>query len=112
MAKRNLQFSPQEDPHILEGKSFAVLSYLSILCIIPLILKKDNPFVLAHSKQGLVIFIGQVAVMIVSILLGTWLLRLGMFVLGAFAFIGILAVLQGRLIKFPVISPIADKISM
>ena len=112
MARKNLQFNPSEDPHILEGKSFAVLSYLSILCIIPLILKKDNPFVLAHSKQGLVIFIGQVAVMIMSILLGPWIFRLGMFVLWVFAFLGILAVLQGRLIRFPVISPIADKIIM
>ncbi len=112
MARRNVPFNPQDDPDILDGKSFAVLSYLSILCIIPLILKKDNPFVLAHSKQGLVIFIGQVAVMILSILLGAWLLRLGMFVLGVFAFIGILAVLQGRLIRFPVISPLADKIIM
>lgn len=112
MTRRSQQFNPQEDPHILEGKSFAVLSYLSILCIIPLILKKDNPFVLAHSKQGLVIFIGQVAVMIVSILLGSWVFRLGMFVSWVFAFIGILAVLQGRLIRFPLISPIADKITL
>lgn len=112
MPRKSLYPGSREDPQVLEGKSFAVLSYLSILCIVPLILKKDNPFVLAHSKQGLVIFIGQVAVMIASILLGTWLLRLGMFVLGVFAFIGILAVLQGRLIRFPVISPIADKITM
>ncbi len=112
MARRSPQFNQQEDPHILEGKSFAVLSYLSILCIIPLILKKDNPFVLAHSKQGLVIFIGQVAVMIMSILLGSWVFRLGMFVSWVFAFIGILAVLQGRLVRFPLISPIADKITL
>ena len=112
MARRSLQFNSPEDPQILEGKSFAVLSYLSILCIIPLILKKDNAFVLSHSKQGLVIFIAQVAVMIVSILLGQWVFRLGMFVLWIFAFIGIVAVLQGRLIRFPVISPIADKITM
>lgn len=112
MTRRNPQFNPPEDLHVLEGKSFAVLSYLSILCIIPLILKKDNAFVLAHSKQGLVIFIGQVAVMIASILFGPWMFRLGMFVLGVFAFIGILAVVQGRLVRFPVISPIADKITM
>ena len=112
MTRKNLYSNTYEDPQVLEGKSFAVLSYLSILCIIPLILKKDNPFVLAHSKQGLVIFVGQVAVLIASILLGPWVFRLGMFVLWVFAFIGILAVLQGRLIKFPVISSIANKITM
>lgn len=112
MVRKGPYPDPHEDPQVLEGKSFAVLSYLSILCIIPLILKKNNAFVLAHSKQGLVIFIGQVAVMIVSILLGSWVFRLGMFILWVFAFIGILAVVQGRLIRFPVISPIADKITM
>lgn len=100
------------DSQILEGKSFAILSYLSILCIIPLILKKDNVFVLEHTKQGLVIFLGQVAVMIISILLGPWVFRLGMFVLWVFAFIGIVAVVQGRTIKFPVISGIAEKITL
>lgn len=103
---------PPEDPQVLEGKSFAVLAYLSILCIIPLILKKENSFVLAHSKQGLVIFLGQVATLILSILLGSWIFRLGMFVLGAAAFLGIIAVLRGRVIRFPVISPLADKITM
>lgn len=110
MVKKDSSFS--ENSQVLEGKSFAILSYLSILCIIPLIIKKDNAFVLEHSKQGLVIFIGQVAVMIISILLGSWTLRLGMFLLGIFSFIGIVAVLQGRVIKFPVISSIADKITM
>ena len=43
----------ENDKTIREGKVFAILSYLSILCIIPLILKKDNEFVLAHGKQGL-----------------------------------------------------------
>ena len=108
---REKETGPQA-AEILEGKSFAILAYLSILCIIPLILKKDNPFVLAHGKQGLVIFLGQVAVIIVSIILGQWVLRLGMFILSVFAFIGIIAVLQGRELKLPVISEIADKITM
>ncbi len=101
-----------DDSQILEGKSFAVLAYLSIFCIIPLIFKKDNPFVLQHSKQGLVIFLGQVATLILSILLGPWIFRLGVFVLGVVAFLGIIAVLQGRMIRFPVISSLADKITM
>ena len=46
------------DKQIMEGKIFAILSYLSILCIIPLVFKRDNHFVLSHGKQGLVLFIG------------------------------------------------------
>ncbi|MCK4883162.1 MAG: hypothetical protein KAS92_09075, partial [Candidatus Omnitrophica bacterium] len=59
-----------KDQQILEGKVFAILSYLSILCIIPLVFKKDNPFVLKHGKQGLILFLGEVAVFILHIILG------------------------------------------
>ena len=82
------------DPQILEGKVFAILSYLSILCIIPLVLKKDNAFVLKHGKQGLILFLGEVAIFIIHIILGLWILRLGMFVLGVLSFVGLIAALQ------------------
>src|SRR5438128_409504 len=95
---------------ILEGKIFALLSYLSILCIIPLIFKKNNLFALQHGKQGLVLFIGEVAVFILHIIVGQWFLKLGMFVFEVLSFIGIIAVLQGRYIKLPVVSEIADSI--
>lgn len=97
---------------VLEGKVIAILSYLSILCIIPLIYKKDNLFVLTHSKQGLVLFVGQVAVFILHIVLGTWFLRLGMFVLLVLAFFGLLAVLRGKYIRIPVVSTIAETITL
>ena len=98
-----------EDQQITEGKIFAVLSYLSILCIIPLALKKENPFVLDHGKQGLVIFVAQVAVFIITIIF-PWIFKLGMFVLGILSLVGIIEVLRGRYVKFPIISKIADQI--
>ena len=104
--------SPNEDPKIVEGKIFAILAYLSIFCIIPLVLKKDNPFVLKHGKQGLILFVGQVALFIVHIVLGPWILKLGMFVLGLLSFVGIIAVLQGQYIRLPIIADIAEKITL
>ena len=97
---------------VLDGKVIALLSYLSILCIIPLLFKKNNTFVLAHSKQGLVLFVAQVAVFIIHIILGTWFLRFGMFVLLTLSFFGLLAVLRGQHIRIPVVSSIADKITL
>ena len=97
---------------VREGKLFAILSYLFILSIIPLILKKDNDFVLAHGKQGLIIFIAEVGVFILSIILGEGFLRFGFFVLSVMSFIGIIAVLRGQYIELPVISKIADKITL
>jgi len=104
--------SKSESKHITEGKIFAILSYLSILCIIPLILKKDNPFALQHGKQGLVLFVGEVAVFIMHIVLGQWFLKLGIFVLGVLSFVGIIAVLKGQYVKLPVISEIAEAITL
>ena len=101
----------KEEQNIVEGKIFAVLGYLSILCIIPLIFKKDNSFVLLHSKQGLVLFIGEVAVFILSIVF-PWILKMGLFVLFTISFLGILAVLQGRKIELPLVAELAEKITL
>ena len=96
---------------IQEGKIFAILAYLGILCILPLMLKKDNEFILSHSKQGLVLFIGEVAVFILSIIF-PWLLKIGMFVLLVLSFLGIIAVLRGRYIELPIVAEIAEKITL
>ena len=97
---------------VLEGKVIAILSYLSILCIIPLLFKRNNLFVLKHSKQGLVIFVAEVAIFILHIILGIWFLKLGMFILLTLSFIGLLAVLRGQYIQMPVVSSIAEKITL
>lgn len=97
---------------VLDGKIFAILSYLSILCIIPLVFKRDNDFVLSHGKQGLVIFVGQVAVFIAHIVLGSWILKLGLFILWVLSFVGIITVLKGEYVKLPIISHFADKITL
>ena len=103
---------PMDDQTIREGKVFALLSYLSILCIIPLIIKKENPFVFFHGKQGLVLFVMEVAFFILHILLGPWILKLGIFLCGAASFVGIIAVLKGEQIKLPLISGIANEITL
>lgn len=101
-------FSKQE---ILDGKIYALLAYLSILCIIPLIVKKDNPFVLAHGKQGLVLFIIQTAVWILSIVIPMVLAPL-MFILMLLSFCGLIAVVKGEFVRLPVVADWADKISL
>ena len=100
-----------KETQVVEGKVFAILSYLSILCIIPLILKKDNDFVLFHSKQGLVIFVGEVAIFILSIVM-PWIIRPGMFILLVLSFLGFIAVLKGHYLKLPIVAEIATKITL
>jgi len=102
----------QRQKDIQEGKFFAVISYISFLCIVALVLKKDNKFALYHAKQGLVLFVFEVATFIVSIipLLG-WLAGiLGFVIFSLFSIWGILQALMGNYNHFPVISDIANKI--
>lgn len=103
-----------EDKEVQDGKILAILSYLGILCIVPLLLKKDNKFVLFHGKQGLVIFLGELAAAIISIIpfIG-WLVGfLSVVVFGIVSLIGIVQVLMGNYWKIPVVADLADKFNI
>ncbi len=103
------QFSKLE---VQEGKMFAVLSYLSFCCIIPLIVKKNNVFVLHHAKQALVLFLAQVALFILSVILPSWIIKPFMFISFCFAFWGMIRALQGLSVELPVAHAIAAKIQL
>lgn len=97
-----------------EGKFFAVISYISFLCIVALVLKKDNKFALYHAKQGLVLFIIEVAcfVLIIVPVLG-WILRIfGSVILTLVSLWCILQALMGNYNRVPVVSEIADQITI
>ena len=96
---------------VLDGKMYAVLAYVSIFCIVPLILKKDNPFVLGHGRQGLVLFVLEVATLVVSIIF-PWLFRPFLFILFGFSFWGMVMAIRGQGVELPVISRIAEKITI
>jgi len=100
-----------ESSEINEGKIFALIGYLWIFCVIPLILKKDNAFVLNHSRQGLVIFIGVVGVFVLSIVFD-WLLRPGLFIFGVLSLWGIIVALAGKDLRIPFIRDYADRIDL
>src|SRR3989338_9637653 len=102
-----------DDKEVLEGKPFAILSYLWILCLVPLILKKENRFAVFHAKQGLVLFIGELAVAFVGIIpiLGWMILFFGTILFSLLSLICIVQVLMGNFWKMPVVGDIAEKIS-
>ena len=101
-----------KEKDIQEGKFFAVISYLSFLCIISLVLKKGNNFALYHAKQGLVLFVFEVASFLLSIIpIFGWLIsRFGIAIFGILSLWGILQALMGNYNRFPIVSDIADKI--
>ena len=97
---------------IEEGKFFAVISYISFLCIVSLVLKKDNKFVLFHAKQGLVLFVIEVVSFVISIIpvLGWFLATVGWAIFTVVSLYGIWQSLQGKRYRIPLIAGIADNI--
>lgn len=101
-----------KEKDIQEGKIFAVVGYWLFLCILPLMLKKDNKFAIHHGKQGLVMFIFLVAGFIVSIIpvLGAFVYHIVLFIYLILMLWGSIQALMGNYSRIPVISDIADKI--
>jgi uncharacterized membrane protein len=100
------------DPEIKEGKIFAVVGYWGFLCILPLMLDKENKFAVYHGKQGLVLFICLVAGFMFNIIpgVGNLVYRLVLFLYLIFLLWGTIQALRGVYARLPIISDIADKI--
>lgn len=95
-----------EKKDIEDNKSIAILSYLGILCLVPLLLKKDSKFVKFHAKQGLVLIIGWLFVWFPFVGQVLWI------VLAIFSIWGIINVLNGKFTRLPVIADLADKFNI
>jgi uncharacterized membrane protein len=102
----------EKEKEIHEGKFFAVISYISFLCIISLLLKRHNHFALYHAKHGLALFVLEVIGFILSVIpvLG-WVIKVfSLLIFGLFSLWGILQALHGNHSRMPLISTLADNI--
>jgi len=50
-----------------ENKVLAIIGYIGILCLVPLLAKKDSKFAQYHGKQGLVLLIVWILVSVVMV---------------------------------------------
>jgi fumarate reductase subunit D len=92
-------------------KPYALLAYCFILCIIPLIRKKKDPFVYFHARQGLALFLCEMAVFIISIVF-PFLMQPALFVFGVFSLWGMLQVLRAEQAPLPFIHALSLKIDI
>jgi uncharacterized membrane protein len=100
-----------KDKTIEEGRFFAMISYISFLCIVSLILKKNNKFALYHARLGLVLFVFEVVVFLLSIIsFFAWLKPAGLIAFALISLWGIIQAALGNYYRLPVISDIADKV--
>jgi fumarate reductase subunit D len=95
---------------IEKNKVVAAMSYLWILCLVPLFLKRNSAFAQFHAKQGLVLFIIEIVGWLVF-----WIPFLGQLLLIAIVLVAIIAIIkayQGSYWKIPVIGDFAKKINL
>ncbi len=97
-----------------DSKVFALLSYLGILVLIPLIMKKDDAFVKFHAKQGLVLFIFELVLYVLAVIpvIGWILAPIGWVIALILSIMGIIYSLQGKKWVMPVLGKYADKFSL
>lgn len=94
------------DLDIEENRVVALLSYFFLLCLVPLLTKKDSAFAYFHAKQGLILSIGWFF---------TWVPFVGKILailLGVLSIIGIFNVMDGKKRKLPIVGELADKLSI
>lgn len=104
----------QIEQQIKEAKVLAAVSYWGFLCILPLVLMKNNKFAVYHGKQGLALFIFLVAGFIAGILpvLGPTIYRLVLFIYLVLLLWGTIAALAGKKAFIPFVSKIAENITL
>jgi fumarate reductase subunit D len=88
-----------------DSNLMAALGYLGFISIVMLLVKKDDPYVKFHAKQGLVLFIGMVLGVIPFV---GWILWLAAVVL---SIVGFINAISGKQAKLPVIGDLAEKIN-
>lgn len=103
-----------QQQQIKDAKVLAAVAYWGFLCMLPLLLMKDNKFAVYHGKQGLVLFIFLVGGFILSImpLFGPVIYRAVLFIYLTLLVWGTIAALAGKKAFIPVVSKFAEKITL
>ncbi|MBT7553294.1 hypothetical protein HN670_02395 [bacterium] len=92
------------------NKTIAALSYVWILCLVPLLLKRKSKFAQFHAKQGLLLFVIEIVGWLVFwIPLVGWLLLI--IVIGL-ALLGIKNALDGKFWVMPFIGKYVNKFNL
>jgi len=98
-----------------ENKVWAVIAYLGILFLIPLLAKKDSPFAQYHAKQGLGLFILELVVGVASALpfIGWFVIApVGGIITLILFIIGLINALNGKTVPLPVIGKMVENLKI
>jgi uncharacterized membrane protein len=99
-----------EDFKSEEGRMAAIMSYIPLLCFIPLLNMPDNKEARLHARQGTLLFIVELfaAVFLVDGI-AHFIFKVILIVAIVFSLIGIFFALQGKNYKLPFIGEFVEK---
>lgn len=92
---------------IADNKFIAALSYLGILFLVPLLVKKDSPFAQFHAKQGLVLCIAFFVFSFIPFL--GWMVNLFLLVV---VIIALIKTLSGEAWELPMVKGVVKKLNI
>lgn len=97
-----------------ENKVIAAIGYLGILCLVPLLAKKDSPYAQYHAKQGLVLFIFYIVVSVVMVIpfLGWLIGAIGWTIAVILFLVGLVNALSGRMQPLPLIGKYGESLKI
>lgn len=94
-----------------EDKVYAALCYVSVLVFVPLLTRKQDPFINFHIRQGLLVLVAT----ILSLIVAAWQQWLGNMLFLLIVVVDLLALvqtLQGKSWKIPGLGSLAEKIKI
>ena len=107
MPEEHITYEPNARSRFL-----AMLSYLGILCLVPMLVNKTDDYVNFHARQGLFLWMwGVLAIFGLYVpVVGRLFFSVSALLIVLFSLIGILSVLLTRAWKFPFIGIWAEKL--
>ena len=95
----------------VRSRLMAALSYMGVMCLVPLIMNRQDEFVYFHARQGLVIWMWSVLAMLALYLpgVGKRLFTLSALLVVAFSLVGLVSVLLKKAWKLPLVYSIAAR---
>jgi uncharacterized membrane protein len=101
-----------DENDVKKNRFFAAVGYLWILCLIPLYLRKQSPFVQHHGKQGFVLFVVSLAFWVLGWLpvLGWVFWLLVPLSIGVASLVGFVQAVRGKAWELPVLASFAKKL--
>lgn len=93
-----------------EGRMAAIMSYIPILCFVPLLSMKDNKEARFHARQGVLLFLIELLAIIFLVDgISDFVFKAILILAVALSVVGIYFALQGKSCKLPIIGDLADK---